>query len=169
MLDYLIKRPIGVILTFGMVVLLGVYLFNRIPVSLLPETDVPYLSIHVNYPGFSAEVVESEVTRPIRLQMLQVSGIEDVWSTTENGRAELELRFQYGRDMSLAYIEANEKLDQIASRLPRDLERPLITYNSLSDLPVVYITVLPRDEYRTDFVDFGLFCKNVIKRRLEQL
>lgn len=169
MLDYLIKRPIGVILTFGMVVLLGVYLFHRIPVSLLPETDVPYLSIHVNYPGFSAEVVESEVTRPIRLQMLQVSGIEDVWSTTENGRAELELRFQYGRDMSLAYIEANEKLDQIASRLPGELERPLVTYNGLSDLPVVYITVLPRDEYMTDFVEFGLFCKNVIKRRLEQL
>src|SRR5690606_30882962 len=163
MLDYLIKRPIGVILTFGMVVLLGIYLFHRIPVSLLPETDVPYLSIHVNYPGFSAELVESEVTRPIRLQMLQVSGIEDVWSTTANGRAELELRCQYGRDRFFAYIEANAERGLIASRLPRELERPLVTYSRLNDLPVLYITVLPRDDYRTDLVDFGLFCKYVTK------
>lgn len=169
MLDYLIKRPIGVILSFAMVVVLGIFLFPRIPVSLLPETDVPVLSIHVNYPGGNAETIESEITKPIRLQMLQVSGIEDVWSTTENGRAELELRFRYGRNMSLAYIEANEKLDQIVSRLPDDLDRPLVNYNSLSDLPVLYLSVTPDDEARTDFVDFGLFCKNVVKRRLEQL
>ena len=53
MLDYLIKRPIGVILTFGMVVLLGVYLFHRIPVSLLPETDVPYLRGAAPVPQFT--------------------------------------------------------------------------------------------------------------------
>ncbi len=169
MLHFLIKRPIGVFLTFAMFVLLGVFLFPRIPISLLPEVDVPYLRIHLNYPGHSAESIEAAVTRPIRLQMLQVSGIEDVWSTTENGRAELELRFHYGQDMSLAYIEANEKLDQIASRLPQDLERPLVNYNSLNDLPVLFVAVTPEDVERTDFAEFGLFCKNVIKRRLEQL
>src|SRR5699024_8887749 len=168
-LRYLIHRPIGVILSFALFVLLGIYLSPRTPISLLPETDVPYLSIHIHYPSGNAEAIEAEITKPVRLQMLQVHGVTDVWSSTENGRAELELRFGYGRNMSLAYIEANEKLDQILSRLPRDLDRPLVQYNSLSDLPVLYVSVCPKEPDRVDFVDFGQFSRNIIKRRIEQL
>lgn len=169
MLRYLIHRPIGVILTFMMIVVMGLYVFTRTSIALLPETDLPYLSIFVKYPSGNANIIEKEITKVIRLQMLQVAGVDDVWSTSQNGRAELELRFRYGKDMSLAYIEANEKLDQIISSLPKDLERPIVNYSSLSDLPVMQISLHPRDDSLTDFVDFGMFSKNVVKRRLEQL
>ncbi len=169
MLKDIIQRPIAVLLCFGVLLLAGILVSSRIPISLLPPTDVPHLKVTIRYPEATARQIEDAVVTPLRNRLLQVNALRDVWSSTEDGRSVLDLFFDYQTNMQLSYIEVNEKIDQMMSDFPSEMNRPDVTYLGLGDLPVLYLSVIPLNQEETDFVQFGHFCSNVVKKRLEQL
>src|SRR5690625_7381381 len=61
----------------------------------------------------------------------------------EQGR--LTVRLPYVKDIDLAFIEVNEKLDLAVNALPDDMPRPIVVKTKASDIPAVYLTVRYRD------------------------
>ena len=170
MTRYLLHRPIAVCLITLALSVLGVLAVRQLPVSLLPDVPVPELSVQVSYPAASARELQRSIEQPLRNQLLQVAHLADLQSVVQDGQATLTLRFDYGTNVRLAFIEANEKIDGLLSRLPRDLERPRVIRAGAGDIPVFTLNVLPADsETTTDFLALSEFCENVLKRRIEQL
>ncbi len=149
--------------------MLGVLAVRQLPVSLLPDVPVPELTVQVSYPAASARELQRSVEQPLRNGLLQVAHLADLQSVVQDGQATLTLRFDYGTNVRLAFIEANEKIDGLLSRLPRDLERPRVIRAGAGDIPVFTINVLPSDTAQADFLTLSEFCENVLKRRIEQL
>ncbi|MEM9886233.1 MAG: efflux RND transporter permease subunit [Bacteroidota bacterium] len=165
-LQFLITRPIAVLSSVFALVLLGGVLLQTLPISLLPETAIPQVSVQVNAPNTDAKSLEKTVVQVLRNQLLQVNNLRDIHSRTQNGSATIRLDFEYGTDIDLTYIEVNEKIDQISSLLPRDLERPQVLKASVTDIPVFYLSVIPKQGNSLALADFA---KTVLKRRIEQL
>ncbi|MBL0111154.1 MAG: efflux RND transporter permease subunit [Saprospiraceae bacterium] len=65
MIRYLIQRPVAVLLSFALLLGLGVYFFNKISVSLLPTIDVPRIVITTSYPDHTASEIEIVVLKPL--------------------------------------------------------------------------------------------------------
>ena len=61
MVRYLIHRPIAVLISFFALIIVGLYLVRKIPVSLLPNIDVPQIVIRVDYPNMPARVYGGKV------------------------------------------------------------------------------------------------------------
>ncbi len=169
MLRYLIKRPISVCMSFLALLLLGIAAGFQIPVGLLPEVDIPKAIIQIRYPNAGARELENTVVRPLRNQLLQVRRLRDINSHTRDGSALIELSFDFGVKADLVFIEINEKVDQLMPLLPRDLERPRILKATDTDLPVFYLSVLPKENSRITALELGELTENVIRRRIEQL
>ncbi|OIN59485.1 efflux RND transporter permease subunit [Arsenicibacter rosenii] len=169
MTRYLLHRPIAVCTVTLVLVVLGILALRQLPVSLLPDIPIPEITVQVSYPAASARELQRSIELPLRNQLLQVNHLDDIQSAVQDGQATITLRFDYGTNIRLAYLETNEKIDALLSRLPRDLERPKVIRAGAGDLPVFTLNVWPKAGKPQDFPALSDFCENVLKRRIEQL
>ncbi len=171
MVRFLIKRPVAVIMTFLALLLLGIVASGRLPVSLMPDIDIPEITVAVTRPDVSAREIENTVVSVIRRNLLQVQGIDRIESESRNGSALLRLIFKFGNDIDLAFMEVNEKIDGSMNNLPGDLERPRIIKASATDIPVfmLNISLADKDAGEEGFIELSEFAETVIKKRIEQL
>ena len=72
MIRLAIRRPVAVSMAYVAIALLGVAAWINIPIELLPDTELPRLSITSTWPGSSPETVEAFVTAPIEATVQQV-------------------------------------------------------------------------------------------------
>lgn len=172
MIEFLIKRPIAVIMCTLSFCILGALAYFSMPVSLLPDIDIPYISVQISYPNHNARSIENSITKPLRFELSQLSGLKTIKSESREEVAEIFLEFDHSTKTDYAFIEAHEKMDGMISQFPRDLSRPLIIKEKPSDIPAFYINVFPKEAfYRQgkEFHEFSEFIRNSIKMRLEQM
>ena len=171
MVKFLITRPVAVIMTFLALIMLGIVASGRLPVSLMPDIDIPEITVAVSRPDVSARELENSVVSVLRRNLLQVPGLDDIESESRNGSALIRLSFKYGNDINLAFMEVNEKVDGAMNNLPHDLERPRIIKASATDIPVFMLNISLTDKQAGDekFIELSEFAETVIKKRIEQL
>lgn len=171
MVEFLIKRPIATIMSFIAVVMLGFMATNKIPISLLPNINIPEITIYISNENASLYAFENSVVTPFRKQLAQVPGVKDIKSETKNNQSLIRLIFDYGLDVDYAFIEVNDKIDGAMAYMPKEMSRPRIIKASATDIPVFAINVSFKNNSitETDLLQLSEFVNNVVKRRLEQL
>ena len=185
MIKFIINRPIAVTMSFIAILVLGIFAMNFIPVSLMPDVDIPEITVQVSDPNTTARELENTIVQPIRRQLMQVAHLADITSECRNESGILHLKFDYGTDIDYASIEVNEKIDRAMNYLPRDLSRPKVIKANATDIPVFYLNLTLKNtklnsqdqlSYKDelfpvsqDFAELSRFSKNVISKRIEQL
>lgn len=169
MVKYLLNHRIAVIMTFLAMVILGCVTYVTLPVSLLPDIDIPHITVQVAEENVSARELENTVVTPLRRQLMQVGGLDEIRSETRDGSAMISLSMDYGVNTDLAFIEVNEKIDAAMNSLPKTASRPKAVKASATDIPVLYLQMTLRDENgRMSFLDMSGIADNIVRRRLEQ-
>jgi HAE1 family hydrophobic/amphiphilic exporter-1 len=125
-----IRRPVAVSMAYFAVALLGVVAWRNIPIELLPDTDLPQLSLSAEWGRASPETMESFVTAPLEAAVQQVRGVEKVssMSSEQNGQAQarITIEFARGTDMDFARLELSERLAAVEDELPEGVTGPRI-------------------------------------------
>ncbi len=169
MVRYLLNHRIAVIMAFLAMVILGCVTYTTLPVSLLPDIDIPHITVQVTGDNVSARELENTVVTPLRRQLMQVGGLGEIKSETRDGSAIISLTMDYGVNTDLAFIEVNEKIDAAMNSLPKTVTRPKAVKASATDIPVLYLQMTLRDENgRMSFLDMSGIAENIVRRRLEQ-
>ncbi|QTE22225.1 efflux RND transporter permease subunit [Polaribacter cellanae] len=181
MVKFLIKKPIAVLMTALAVIILGLYAFGFIPVSLMPNIDIPEITVQVSAENMSARQLEDAVVKPLRRNLMQLSHLKDLTSETSSETGIIRLRFNHGTKINYSFIEVNEKIDRAMGNFPKTMKRPKVIKASATDIPVFYLNMtLKKDRnikdsnkklypVSQDFVDFNRFSNQVIRKRIEQV
>ncbi|NCR41462.1 MAG: efflux RND transporter permease subunit [Microcystis aeruginosa W13-11] len=131
-----IRRHIGVLMLTIAVIIIGLFFLNRLEVDLLPSITYPRISLRMNVPGVSPEVILEEVTKPLEEGMSATEGVVQVYSETREGRMRVDLFFQPGGDLNVALNEATESFNRVRQNLPDIIEEPRLNKFEPSRLPV---------------------------------
>lgn len=131
-----IRRHIGVLMLTIAVIIIGLFFLNRLQVDLLPSITYPRISLRMNVPGVSPEVILEEVTKPLEEGMSATEGVVQVYSETREGRMRVDLFFQPGGDLNVALNEATESFNRVRQNLPDIIEEPRLNKFEPSRLPV---------------------------------
>ncbi|MGS2741693.1 efflux RND transporter permease subunit [Sinomicrobium sp. M5D2P17] len=177
MVKFLIHKPIGTLMTALAIVILGLIAIAYVPVSLMPDLDIPEVTVQVSADNMSARELEDAIVNPLRSSLMQVSHLEDIQSEASNGNAMIRLYFTHGTKTDYAFIEVNEKVDRAMASLPRELNRPKVIKASSSDIPVFYLNLTlkngedtkPDGKVTQEFIDFNRFVNQVVRKRIEQV
>ena len=171
MVRFLIQRPVAVIMSFLAVIVLGIAASGRLPGSLMPDIDVPEITISISRPDVSSREIENTVVSVFRRSLIQVGGVSDIRSEARNGSAIIRMKFAFGNDIDLAFMEVNEKIDAAMNLLPRDLTRPRVIKASAADIPVFMLNITLTDTLAdaSGFAELSDFAGNIIRKRIEQL
>jgi multidrug efflux pump subunit AcrB len=168
MVNFLIHRPIAVIMAFLAILFLGIVTVFNLPVSLMPDIDIPEITVQATYQGIPAREMENSVSTPIRQQLMQVAHLQDIESETRDGYSIIRLKFTHGTDINYAYIECNEKIDYAMNNLPRGFNRPRVIKASATDIPVFNLMITQKSEWadKQKLVELSEFVQSVILKRI---
>ncbi|MCC5865342.1 MAG: efflux RND transporter permease subunit [Wenzhouxiangella sp.] len=119
-----IRRPVGTLALASVVLVLGLFFVDRLPVNLLPEVEFPLVRVTVNYPGVAPEVMEEQVTRVLERNLASVENLERLSSRASEGRTNVNLIFEHGTDLDIAMQNAARLLESARQQLPPDIEPP---------------------------------------------
>ena len=171
----LITKPIAVSMCVIAIVVLGIISSRFLPVSLMPDIDIPHITVQASYPGLSAIEAEGQVISPLRGSLTQVAGLKNISTIARMDAGTISMSFEPGSRMDLIFIEVNEKIDRVMNRMHEHLERPKVIKASAMDIPAfsIDLTLADEDALRTQagvkFAQVGDFARNIVSKRIEQL
>ncbi len=130
MIQMSIRRPVAVAMTYAAVALLGIAAWQNIPIELIPDTQLPRLTVRGGWRGASPETVEAFLTSPLESVIQQVQGVEKIVSESfeENGQgtASIEVEFARGTDMDFARLDLAERVSTLEEELPPGVDRVVV-------------------------------------------
>ncbi len=136
-----VRRPIFTTMVTLIVVILGMVSLSRLQIDMLPDIELPTLTIRTEYEGASPEVMERLVTQIIEEIVATVPGVEEITSSSSEGNSTVRVSFVWGTDIDTASIDVQGKLEDEINELPDDIVRPRIRKFDIASFPVVILGV----------------------------
>jgi len=136
-----VNRPIFTTMVTLIFVILGAVSLSRLQIDMLPNIELPTLTIRTDYDGASPEVMERLVTQIVEEIVATVPGIQEITSTSSEGRSSVSISFVWGTDIDTAAIDVQGKIENEINELPDDIVRPRIRKFDIARFPIVLLGI----------------------------
>jgi CzcA family heavy metal efflux pump len=127
----------------AVLILGGIAAAFHLPVALFPRVSFPRVRVMIDAGDRPADRMAVEVTRPVEEAVRGVPGVREVRSTTSRGSAEININFEWGRDMVKSMLLVQSAIGEVSGKLPAgtsfNVQRmdttvdPVIAYSLTSD------------------------------------
>jgi HAE1 family hydrophobic/amphiphilic exporter-1 len=124
--NFSVKKPIVTIVILLMLMAMGLMALKKLKVNQIPDVDLPLLVIDINYPGASPDTVEREVLNRVEKAMQSVNGIKDLRGTANEGNANIQVFFEFKKNMVEATDEVRNAIGKVRYKLPTEIREPVI-------------------------------------------
>ncbi|MEP6783886.1 MAG: efflux RND transporter permease subunit, partial [Acidobacteriota bacterium] len=136
-----IKRPVFATVLSLIILLIGLISYTRLSVREYPRIDEPVVSVATTYRGASAEVVESQVTKPLEDSLAGIEGVEVMTSQSRAETSRINVRFTLKREPDSAAADVRDKVARARGKLPLTIDEPIIAKVEADSNPIIYIAV----------------------------
>jgi len=136
---YFINSQVTLLLMAALVVF-GLAAAFLTPKEENPQIVVPAADVFLQYPGAPAEVVEKTVTNPIEAKIRELTGVEHIYSVSQDSSAKVTVQFYVGQDWEDSLFKLQNHLFNWQDVLPENasyLVKPVI----IDDVPIVTLTI----------------------------
>ena len=160
-----IKRPSLIIVIFAALITVGLFSFSKLGYELIPRFSPPVLTITTIYPGASPKEVETGVSQPIEEILSGMDKVQVVRSTSMEGVSFVVVELLQSANTDFALQDAQRKVGQILSTLPKGIRSPTISKFAFDELPILRMGV----SAKMDSKKFYQFIKDQIGPRLTRV
>ncbi|MDH5260428.1 MAG: efflux RND transporter permease subunit, partial [Gammaproteobacteria bacterium] len=160
-----LRRPVTTVVVFVALSLVGLLASRLLPLEKFPDIEFPGIFVQIPYEGSTPEEVERLITRPVEEALATLSGVETMFSSSNENQAEIFLQFGWDQSMGAKGIEARAKVDGIRHLLPADVRRVLVFTGSLGDQPVLQLRISSERDLSNSFE----MLDRLLTRRLERI
>jgi hydrophobic/amphiphilic exporter-1 (mainly G- bacteria), HAE1 family len=117
--DFFIRRPVFATVCAILIVLGGAIAIPTLPIAQFPDLAPPQVVVSSSYIGANAQTVESAVTIPLEQAINGVPGMKYITSSSGNdGSSSITVVFDVSRDVDLASVDVQNRVNQALGRLP---------------------------------------------------
>jgi HAE1 family hydrophobic/amphiphilic exporter-1 len=160
-----VMRPVLTTMLTLIVVVLGASSLTQLRIDMLPDVEMPTLTVSTEYEGASPEVMERSVTQILEEILATVPGVEEMTSSSSEGDASVRLTFVWGTDINDAATEVRSKLETELEELPEEITRPTVRKFDVNSFPVVVIGI----SSKLDPVELTTLIEEQIRYRFAQV
>ena len=136
-----VKRPIMTTLCFVAITIMGLFSLAKLPIDLLPDIETNTILVLTTYEGASAQDIEQNVTRPLENTLNSVEHLKHISSKSRENISVITLEFEFGYDIDALTNDVRDKLDMVSSRLPDNVQTPIIFKFSTDMIPIMLLSV----------------------------
>lgn len=139
--EFGVRWPVTTSMIFIAIVIIGAFSFTRVGIDLMPEMDIPVISVITVYSGAGPQEIETRITELIEERVSTVQNVDKVTSASMEGISLISVKFAWDTDLAEATNDIREQIDLIRKRLPDGAETPVIMKFDMSMIPVVVLGV----------------------------
>jgi multidrug efflux pump subunit AcrB len=139
MSNYSVKKPITVLMGVLIIIVLGLFSITRLPLTLFPEVNLPFVVTITSYPGASPEDIESSVSEPLEAAVSTIGNFATVTSQSNENFAISFVTFQDGTNLDSVTVELREIINNLT--FPEGVGNTTILRLSPDLLPVMNVTM----------------------------
>lgn len=158
-----IQHRVATILAVIMVAIFGVMYGSQLQMALMPDIEMPMAVVMCVYAGATPSDIEELVTKPLESAVMQVSGVDEITSTSSDSVSMIQITYVDGTDLDTAATKLREKFD-LAS-LPDDANDPVIINMNMSDMMPTAMIALTGD----DLAELQSLAEDVVSPTLERI
>ena len=148
------------------IVLVGLIAWDRLTIREFPNVDDPVVTITTNYLGANAEIIESQVTKPLEDGISGIEGIDYISSISRAEQSQISVRFSTGRDPDAAANDVRDRVARARSFLPKEIDNPIVAKVESDATPIIYMAINSDRHNEMELTDYA---DRVVKDRLEVL
>jgi len=142
-----VNRPVTTLMIFVAMVVLGLVSMSMLGLDLMPELEIPSVSVITAYEGAGPEEIETLITEPMEDTLSTISGVDEVISISKEGMSTVTLRFEWGEKIDESINDVRERIDLIREMLPEEAGNPIIFKFDLSMIPIAIIAFTAEESY----------------------
>ncbi|HEY1150446.1 MAG TPA: efflux RND transporter permease subunit [Pseudoduganella sp.] len=139
--NFSVKRPVAMIVLIVAMMAMGLLALSKLRVNQNPDVEVPVLIVNIPYPGASPETVEREIVNRLEKSLQSISGVTDSYSTSREGSATIELRFNFDKNLIEASDEVRNAIAAVRYKLPLEMREPMIQRVDTSAQPIMQLSI----------------------------
>lgn len=125
-IEVFVRRPVIAIVLNLALVLVGLRAATQLPIQQYPRIESSSVIVTTIYIGASAEGIRGFVTTPIERAVSSITGVDYVESTSVPGLSTVTVRLKLNHPSTVALAEVGNRLSQIRSELPAEVESPVV-------------------------------------------
>ena len=149
-----VQRPIAMTALIIVLVMIGISLYPRISIDLLPNMEIPTVLVRCEYEGASPSEIEVEIAKRIEDAVSSLDGIKHVTSVSIEDEARIQLEFNMGIDVDVAATDIREALNRIREDFPDGAKEPTIRKIDTNATTVAQV-FLVGDRTQDDLYDYA--------------
>lgn len=134
-----IRRPVFATVLSLVLVLAGLMSFNRLTIREYPNIDEPQVSVQTNYPGASAEIIETQVTQVLEGSLAGIEGIDTIESTSRAEQSRITIRFRSTVNIDAATSDVRDRVSRVRRQLPDEITEPTISKVEADAQPIMFL------------------------------
>ncbi len=162
-----VRRPIGTVLLTVGIALAGIAGFFALPVSPLPQIELPVIQVNANIPGASPDTMASSVATPLERHLGTIAGVNEITSTSSVGATRVSLQFDLSRDIDGAARDVQAAINAARIDLPATLrQNPTYRKANPAAAPVLILALTSKSKTPGQIYDE---VSNTINQRLLQV
>ncbi|HSV27605.1 MAG TPA: efflux RND transporter permease subunit [Sedimentisphaerales bacterium] len=139
--NFSVSKPVTTVMIFVAIIVLGIVSMLSLGIDLMPELEIPAVSVITGYEGAGAREVENMVTTRIEDALSTIGGVDTVTSTSRDGISMVTLQFGWGEELDEKINDIREKIDGVKAVLPQEADTPMIFKFDLAAGPILIIVV----------------------------
>jgi multidrug efflux pump len=161
-----IKRPVLATVMNLVILLIGLIAYDRLSVRLIPDVDVPIVTVFTFYPGANAQVIETQITQPIEDALSGIEGIDFISSISRAESSQVSVRFKLDRDADGAAADVRDKVAQSINFLPEEAEPPIVQKQEADAQPIIYMAMSSDRHTNVELADIA---ERLVKDRVQTI
>ncbi|MBL9130851.1 MAG: efflux RND transporter permease subunit, partial [Verrucomicrobiaceae bacterium] len=139
--DTSVRRPVLALVMNLILVAFGVVAYTRLQVREFPDIEPPIVTVETYYRGASASVVERRITQRLEDRISQVEAIKNISSISMDGKSEITVEFNLGRDLDAGANDIREAISPVLPTMPEEVEPPNVGKTELSSEVLMYLNL----------------------------
>ncbi len=140
--DLFIRRAVATTLVMVAITLFGLVAYRALPVSDLPNIDMPTLVVSASLPGASPETMSSAIATPLERQFSTIEGLDSMNSVNQLGLTAITLQFSLNRSLDGAAQDVQAAITQASPLLPAGMPTPpSFRRVNPADQPIIYLAI----------------------------
>ena len=166
--DFFIRRPVFATVCALLIILGGVISIPSLPIAQFPQLAPPQVMVSSVYIGANAQTVESAVTIPLEQTINGVPGMRYITSSSGNdGTSQITVTFETTRDVDLAAVDVQNRVNQALGRLPNEVKNTgIIITKQFSGFVLGAGLYADKGQYDSLFISnyLDIYVKDALKR-----
>jgi HAE1 family hydrophobic/amphiphilic exporter-1 len=132
-----IRKPIPSIVLFVVLTALGLFTFDKLPITRMPNIDLPIVTVTITEPGAAPSELETQVTKRVETTVSGVQGVKHITSSISEGTSITTIEFQLETQVDRAVNDVRDAVSKIRTELPKGIEEPLIQRVDVEGMSIV--------------------------------